>query len=85
MKKTVKAVCVACAGTGVYRGFCEPNGMGAVCGDCDGSGCLKIIYEPFKKRKVIRTVKQVRLSWGKGDPIPYKDFLKGKRPRGQEG
>ena len=88
--KTFKAVCDACDGTGVYCGFAEPEGVGVVCLNCDGTGCLLVTVELFKERKRKKGVKTVRLSRGTfiatgvgptGNEISYKDFLKGRMPK----
>lgn len=63
-KITVKAECGACGGTGVYRGFAEPEGVAVVCLKCDGTGCVDLQYTPFTKRKLKRNIHTVRLSRG---------------------
>jgi hypothetical protein len=85
-KKTIKAVCGSCGGSGLYQGFCEAKGHPVVCLSCNGTGCEEIQYEPFEKRRVIRGVKSVRLSrgsfigtgvGGEGKSVTYKEFLEG--------
>lgn len=87
MKKTVKMVCGACCGSGLYEGMCEPKGFPVVCLQCNGTGCAEMTYEPFVQRKVIRGVKGVSLSKGRfilsgvgssGDVVSYQEFLGGK-------
>lgn len=62
MKKMVKAVCEYCGGTGVYSGMCEPEQHAVVCLGCFGTGCRKIQYVPFKKRKRARNIKFVNMA-----------------------
>lgn len=87
--QTVDAECSACRGSGVYRGFAEPQGVGVVCLQCDGSGCKKLSFEPFSGRKRRDDVRTVQLSRGSfigtgvgpaGHSITYEEFLSGKRP-----
>ena len=80
--------CTDCGGTGVYRGFAEPNGIAVVCLVCKGTGCKTIRYTPFKTRKIRDGVKYVQKSAGSfvlscgpvGSKISYNDFLNGKMP-----
>lgn len=90
-KKTVNAVCDACRGTGVYSGMCEGQGHAVVCLGCEGTGCHKIEYQPFKKRQVARGIKTVDLQKNnfvlivdgiKSNRIErYSDFRRGKVQR----
>lgn len=89
-KQEVKAQCEACGGSGVYVGFAEPNGIGVVCLQCQGSGCQTIHYVPFTERKRRRDVDFVRRSKGSfiaagvgpvGESVTYQEFLEGKMPR----
>jgi hypothetical protein len=90
MKRVVKAECESCGGTGVYCGFMESPGTAVVCLTCSGTGCERIRYRPFVRRRRRKNVKTVYVSVGKlivcggprGTPVPYKDFLKGKLPTG---
>lgn len=77
--------CSACGATGIYKGFAEPAGVGAVCLDCGGSGCKTIAYRPFKQRRHRSDIETVRLSRGKlvalgvgpeGKAINYSEFLR---------
>ena len=88
-KVTVKAECSSCGGTGVYRGFAEPKGVGVICLDCQGSGCREITYTPFISRKRRDGINEVRVSRGRficgpigpGETsVSYDDFLNGKMP-----
>lgn len=89
-KNFVEAECGSCRGTGIYRGFAEPKGVGVVCLSCDGSGCKRISYTPFTARKRRDDVQTVQLSAGsllvtgvgpRGSAITYREFLEGKLPR----
>ncbi|GBE16982.1 hypothetical protein BMS3Abin15_00806 [bacterium BMS3Abin15] len=87
----IEVQCNSCKGTGVYRGFTERPGFGAVCNDCKGSGKAIIKYIPFTGRKEIGDIKFVYYSGGipyskdgadnreKG-AISYKEFLMGSMP-----
>ncbi len=86
----IKVECEACGGTGIYRGFAEPPGVGVVCLTCDGSGCTELTYKPFTSRKTRRDVKTVQRSRGSfvgtgvgptGGSVAYSEFLNGKMPR----
>lgn len=86
-KKTVKAVCSSCNGTGLYSGMCEGKGHAVVCLTCGGTGCEAIKFTPFKKRKLTKSIKTVSLSKGRfvltgvgstRDTVSYNEFLKGK-------
>jgi hypothetical protein len=90
----VKAECSSCRATGLYRGFAEPEGVGVVCINCEGTGCRTIstpgvTYTPFTERKRRNDVKIVKLSRGTfigtgvgpgGRGISYEEFLAGKMP-----
>lgn len=85
----ISVECAKCRGTGVYRGFAEPEGVGVVCLECGGSGCKEIAYTPFSKRKTRNDVREVKRSRGTmiplgvgpvGESIPYSAFLEGKMP-----
>jgi hypothetical protein len=87
--ETVKAECGACEGSGIYRGFAEPPGVGVVCLQCNGSGCQEIRYKPFERRKGKRGVHTIRRSAGNfivtgvgptGGSVTYAEFQQGKMP-----
>ena len=89
-KVTVKAVCKACDGTGLYSGMCEGEGHAVVCLGCDGTGCEEITYTPFETRRITKTIRTVSLSKGrfiltgvgsKGEKVSYQEFLAGKLKR----
>lgn len=91
-RKTIKAVCSGCGGTGLYSGLCEPVGVAVVCLCCGGTGCEELAYTPFTKRKGRRGIKTVRCSRGSfigtgvgpyGKEISYKEFQAGKLPKPQ--
>lgn len=50
MSTTILVSCPSCRGTGVYRGFAEPPGVGVVCLKCSGTGAASLTYEPFAGR-----------------------------------
>lgn len=85
---TVKTECSACGGSGIYRGMAEPDGVGIVCLQCDGTGCEKLNYTPFSGRKRRDGIHEVRRSKGSfimncgptGDSVTYADFLAGIMP-----
>ena len=86
---SVEAECKSCAGTGIYRGFAEPKGVGVVCLICGGTGKVIFSYTLFTTRKRRRDVQSVRLSAGSfvgtgvgpiGNSISYDDFFAGKMP-----
>ena len=88
-KTTVKAVCSACDGTGLYRGFAEAKREAVVCLDCRGTGCVELSYVPFVQRKERSDVEMVYLSRGalivtgvgkRGSPVTYAAFRDGKMP-----
>lgn len=88
-KVTVKIECKACNGTGLFRGFAEPEGTAVVCLNCKGTGGVDLTYIPFTRRKEREGVRTVQLSRGSfvatgvgsgGRSISYQDFLDGKMP-----
>lgn len=89
MIQRVETECSSCQGTGIYRGFAEPQGVGVVCLNCDGTGCRTMEYTPFtglKRRDDVRTVQRSRGSLifagvgPTGGSISYEEFLRGKKP-----
>jgi DnaJ-class molecular chaperone len=89
-KATVRAVCSACDGTGLYRGFAEAKGEAVVCLRCQGTGCEDITYTPFIKRKERSDVHMVYLSKGSlivtgvgkcGGSVTYEAFRDGEMPK----
>lgn len=90
MRQKIETECSSCRGTGIYRGFAEPQGVGVVCLDCDGTGCRMMEYTPFtglKRRDDVRTVQRSRGSLifagvgPTGGSVSYEEFLNGKRPK----
>jgi len=76
-KITIKAECVICGGTGLYKGIFEPRDAAIPCGTCSGTGCHVIKYVPFKGRKTKRGIKTVLVyENGVRKQIPYEDFIK---------
>jgi hypothetical protein len=86
----IETECSSCSGTGLYRGFAEPVGVGVVCLNCEGTGCRSIEFKPFTGLKRRTDVVTVRVSRGSfiltgvgpaGSSISYPEFLNGKRPQ----
>lgn len=86
----VQAECSSCRGTGIYRGFAEPEGVGVICLYCDGTGCREVEYTPFTGRKTRNDIRTVQRSRGNfigtgvgpaGNSVTYQDFLNGKVPQ----
>lgn len=84
--------CTTCKGSGVYRSFAGPKGVGVVCNRCFGSGATKLEYIPFTGRKLRDDVETVRLSNGSfigtgvgptGGSVTYQEFLARKIPSEQ--
>lgn len=84
----VDTECSACRGTGIYRGFAEPPGVGVVCLNCEGIGCRTMEYTPFTGRRTRDDIKEVQRSRGSfigtgvgpvGRSISYQDFLNSKK------
>lgn len=63
-KITVKAVCEACKGTGLYQGMGERGGAFVQCYRCEGTGCKELTYEVFEKRADQPKCKRVYLAGG---------------------
>ena len=89
-QKTIEIECPSCQGTGVYRGFAEPEGVAVVCLHYEGTGAGKIVYTPFTGRKRRTGIHTVRLSAGtfivtgvgpRGPAVTYEEFLTGKVPK----
>lgn len=87
--RVIKAKCRSCDGTGLYSGICEAKGEAVICSTCQGTGCERITYTPFTKRRGMRGIKRVRWSrgmlamsgWGGQGPwIYYHEFAAGKFP-----
>lgn len=91
---TVATQCRPCGGTGVYRGFAEPRGVGVLCCVCGGTGCKAIEYTPFTERQVRLDIHTVRRSMGRclpmgvgpaGGSVSYVEFKAGRMPGKAEG
>jgi len=85
----VDSRCGSCGGTGLYKGFAEPEGVAVVCVNCGGSGCRVIEYEPFTgrvEREGVRTVRQSRGTFigtgvgPAGGSVTYDQFRRGQMP-----
>lgn len=84
-KKTIYTRCADCDGTGLYSGFCEGAGHAVICLGCGGTGCAKLQYIPFTRRRPRRDIKTVAVSQGKsiitgtgskaGTTMTYIEFL----------
>lgn len=90
MQKSIEVQCGSCSGTGLYRGFAEPQGVAVVCLQCDGTGKGTIRYTPFTGQIRRNDVKTVQLSRGTflatgigpgGSSISYEEFMRGQRPK----
>ncbi len=85
-KEKVEAMCGPCRGTGVFRGYQEPKGVGKACYDCGGTGKRIIKYIPFTERQICHDIKTVRFTVDSEEShrgfveISYDDFLAGKWP-----
>ena len=67
--------CDSCAGTGLYSGFAEGDGVACVCKRCNGSGQYTHTFRPFVKRKTKRGIKTIMSeSWGRGEMMTYAEF-----------
>ena len=77
---TIKAECTECGASGLFKGMCEPDGIAAICGRCQGEGYVNLNITEFTRRKGKRGIHTIRLAWGRGTPITYKEFQEGKRP-----
>lgn len=85
---TVEAQCPDCKGTAIYRGMCEPKGVGVICTKCKGTGKVDLTYILFTglvRRDDVVIV--CRDSYGipakertGNEDITYEEFLAGKRP-----
>lgn len=88
MKQTVDAECSSCSGTGLYCGMCEAKGTAVICCKCGGTGCEKISFTPFSRRKGKQGINTVSWSGGTfilsagavGNAISYREFESGKLP-----
>ena len=86
---TVKIECRDCGANGLYQGFAEPEGHAVICITCGGTGCEKISYRPFERRKGKKGIHTVSRSRGSfigagvgavGASISYFEFEAGKMP-----
>lgn len=87
-KVKLEVECRPCGGTGVYRGYAEPKGVGVVCRDCLGEGRTTIEYTPFTGRKPAVGIEKVYATsrifsniGPVGEFVSYEAFLAGERPR----
>ncbi len=85
----IETECYTRDGTGLYSGMCEQKGTAVICIRCNGTGCEKICFKPFVKRRGKRGIQKVSQSFGsfiaeKTGPtnkwITYKEFKQGKMP-----
>lgn len=60
----IKQECESCRGTGLYQGFCEPEGVAVVCHGCGGRGWAIHKYTEFTGRKRKNKIKIIRISRG---------------------
>ena len=89
MATTIDCECGPCSGTGLYKGFAEPEGTAVVCVKCKGTGCAPLTYTPFTGRKQRSGIRRVCLSKGTfigagvgpaGNSISYEEFYRGHMP-----
>lgn len=82
--------CPDCEGTGIYRGFGEGRGVGAICRTCNGTGALEREVKEFKQRRMRADIQTVRWPVRMEDQIEkmpsvtYQEFLAGKLPSKNE-
>ena len=62
MKEQILIECRECLGTGLYKGFLEKEDEAVICLACDGTGCQKLSFTFFSKRKKRRGIKNIRHS-----------------------
>ena len=57
----INTKCRSCAGTGLFTGIGERDGIAVICHTCKGTGCEKrvIEWENFSKREKKKNVKRV--------------------------
>jgi len=56
---TMRIVCSACGGTGLYAGSSEWGDCAVVCTRCRGTGGVDLEYEEFKNRRPAQHIKRV--------------------------
>lgn len=87
---TVDTQCDSCTGTGLYRGFAEPEGVAVICATCGGTGKRTVVYRPFQGRVTRNDVRIVKYSRGSllatgvgpvGGSVTYGQFLAGIMPQ----
>jgi hypothetical protein len=91
-KEKIEVYCGPCGGTGVFRGFAEPEGVGVICLECGGTGKKTITIERFENRRIRDDVETVQHSRGAfvlncgpvGKSVTYKEFLDGQMPPGED-
>jgi len=88
---TVDTECSSCNGSGIYSGFAEQKSVAVVCYTCNGTGCAKITYKPFEKRKTKRGIVKVfekNCGYGLGveslGGLSYYEWLNGASFKGKE-
>lgn len=84
--------CQSCAGTGVFRGLMEGEGVGVLCRTCNGSGKEMIDRRLFNGRRFRSDVHIVKVSilagaesGPVGQGVKYEEFLEGKMPAAPAG
>lgn len=85
----VESICHSCDGSGVYRGYAEPSGIGVICRNCKGEGKYVIEYVAFKGRRRRNDINEIFWSAGTsidegigptGKSVTYEEFFNGKKP-----
>ena len=75
--------CKSCGATGIYHGFAEGDGVGVVCHNCKGTGCVLFNYDPFRSKKlredieiVFKTAVLYKLEKNSEGGITYQKWFK---------
>lgn len=77
----IEELCPACTGSGVYRGYQEPEGVANVCQVCKGRGGRIVrIYFFSGDLRERKGIEYVRDNVDDRSRVTYKQFLAGWRP-----
>jgi hypothetical protein len=71
----------------------EKDGLGVICSNCKGTGCVNFVYTPFTTRRIRKDVKFVIQSSTsyclaphlieESDKVTYKDWINGKEVKSE--